>query len=71
VRLVSDTLYGWEFQKNRAPKDSVAIALHRVRAIEQTRLDVPGTVGLVIVGTATAVALFYGILILVLIHQGD
>ncbi|CAN5262461.1 hypothetical protein BH09GEM1_BH09GEM1_25660 [soil metagenome] len=44
IRLVADTLYGWEYQQNRAPKDSVAIAAHRIRAIEQNRLDVPATV---------------------------
>ena len=71
VRLVGDTLYGWEYQERRAPKDSVAISLRRVRAIEQSRLNVADTVVAVVTGTMAAVVLSYGILILLYIRFGD
>jgi hypothetical protein len=69
VRLVADSLYGWEYQKDRAPKDSVAIAAHRIRAIGQSRLDITGTVGAVVAELMTAVGL--GLVALILILQTD
>ncbi len=69
VSLVADSLYVWEYHKGRSPKDSVAIAAHRIRAIEQDRLNIPATLGAVIAGLTSAV--FVGLLTLLLLLQND
>lgn len=69
VRLVADSLYAWEYQASRAPKDSVVIAVHRIRAIEQDRLNIPATLGAVIAGLTSAVLV--GLVTLLLLLQND
>ena len=71
VRIVADTLYGWEDHPYRATTDSVAIALRRVTMIEQAKTDIARAVVKTVVVTATTVALCLGILVLIAIHQGD
>lgn len=55
IRLTGDTLYGWPFMERRAPGDSVAVALRRVIAIEQDRVNVPQTLGAVLAGVMLVV----------------
>ena len=59
IRLVGDTLYGWVPHVNRAPSDSVAVALRRVIAIEQNTLSVPQTVGGILTGVMFVIAAAY------------
>ena len=69
VRLALDTLYGWEFQQGQAEGDSVAIAIHRIHGVQQDRLDIPATAG-VVVATAAVVYVGIGILIASFYHIG-
>jgi hypothetical protein len=69
VRLVRDSLYVWEYQEDRAPKDSVAISIHRIRTIEQNRLDLPATIAGVAAGITSVV--FLGLVALLLLLQTD
>ena len=50
IRLVGDTIYGWAPHDDRAPGDSVAVALRRVIAIEQNWMSIPQTVGGILAG---------------------
>lgn len=69
VRLVLDTLYAWKFAHDPLASDSVAIAIHRIRAVQQDRLDFPASAGVVVV---VAAGVYAGIAILIasLYHVG-
>ena len=69
IRIVGDTLYGWASQGSGAPRDSVAIALPRVIAIEQNRLSIPQTVGGILAGGMLAVTV--GIIAVFFALQAD
>ena len=64
VRLLGDTLYGWNFPSGVGTEDSVAVPVSRLRTIQQEHLDVEGSLQAVVsVAAVIAVALF-GILAL-------
>ena len=69
VRLIGDTLYGWEAQLYRTPKDSEAIAVRRIQAIEQDRLSPVNTLGAVAAGVLGVISA--GFIALIIIMHGD
>ena len=65
VRVVGDTVYGWPNTASRRTGDSTAIAIRRIRSLEQREVDVRRTVGGVVGGLLGAVLIaLIGVLIL-------